>query len=239
MTTFALIHGAWSLPQEWDRVAVLLRKAGHQAVAIDLPITDPRAGLAEYADTVVAALAHVREPVVIVAHSAGGHAAALVPSRRPVRQIVYLTAFVPVPRTPFLIRSDGKPLSEARGDVQLAHPDFRGVMLDRGDGTCALDPHALAQFLVGDLAREGVATLLASMLRPHGLRAFEEPFPLASLPDVPSSYLLCAADMVIPPTSQRTFAARLGVTPIELPGVDHGAHMKRPRLVAEAILSAT
>jgi pimeloyl-ACP methyl ester carboxylesterase len=57
-------------------------------------------------------------------------------------------------------------------------------------------------------------------------------FPLGALPATSSTYLLTASDPVLPPSSQRIFARRLGVDPIEIPGADHGVHMKRPRLVA-------
>jgi pimeloyl-ACP methyl ester carboxylesterase len=236
MTTFALIHGAWGVPGEWDRVVELLRGVGHDAIAVDIPVADPTAGLEEYADAVVSALAHVPEPIVVVGQSAGGHAAALIPSRRPVARVVYLTAFVPVPGRALFVRRHGEPLALTRGgDVELVHPQFRALIVERGDGTCELDPNAMARFMTGDRANDGIATLLASMLRPNGLRAFEEPWPRDALPDVPSSYLLCTADPVLSPASQRAFAARLGVSPIELPGGDHGVHMKRPRLVADAL----
>lgn len=57
MTTFALVHGAWHRGACWDPTATLLRDAGHDVVAPDLPCDDPAAGLAAGTATVVDALA--------------------------------------------------------------------------------------------------------------------------------------------------------------------------------------
>jgi hypothetical protein len=56
---------------EWHRIVPLLEKAQHEAIAIDLPADDPRAGLRDYADIVVRAIG-TRTNVVLVAQSLGG-----------------------------------------------------------------------------------------------------------------------------------------------------------------------
>lgn len=237
MTTFALVHGGWGAPQEWDGVARALEALGHRCIPIDLPIARADAGLDEYAAAVVSQTAHVAEPVVVVGHSAGGYVAALVPSRRPVAHVAYLAAFVPEPGRPLVIRRAGDTVASATdGDIALANPTFRALVVDRGDGTSTLDLDRLAFFFAGEAA-DAIVGLLAPLVRPQGLRAFEEPWPLPALPSVPSSYLLALRDPVLPPASQRLLAARLGVAPIELDG-DHGVHIKRPRQVAAALVAA-
>jgi pimeloyl-ACP methyl ester carboxylesterase len=37
MKTFILIHGSWHSAWNWHKVVPLLEKAGHSAIAIDLP----------------------------------------------------------------------------------------------------------------------------------------------------------------------------------------------------------
>jgi pimeloyl-ACP methyl ester carboxylesterase len=49
MTSFVLIPGAGGAAWYWHRVIPLLRDAGHDAVAVDLPADDETAGLPEYA----------------------------------------------------------------------------------------------------------------------------------------------------------------------------------------------
>lgn len=233
MASFVLLHGAWGVPREWDAVIATLGASGHEAIAVDLPITDPGSCLEHYADCIVSAAARMRGPLIVVGHSAGGHAAALVPARRAVSRIVYLSAFVPIPRTGFLVRRDGEPLMAAHGgDFELSSAAFRSVIVDRNDGTCELDALRLASFMAGEAAADFLVPMLRPLLRPNGLRVFEEPWPRDELPRVPSTYLLTGADPVLPPASQRIFARRLGVEPEEIAGADHGVHMKKPRVVA-------
>jgi pimeloyl-ACP methyl ester carboxylesterase len=233
MAWFALLHGAWGVPEEWRAVAESLRALGHHAIAVDIPVHEPSCTLDRCAETVVRATAGVDGPVIVVGHSAGGHVASLIPSLRPVHHVVYLAAFVPEPGKAFLVRRDGEPLASACvGDFALAAPAFRALIRERGDGTCELDVHRLAAFLAGDRAADLLVPMLRTLLRPNALALFEQTFPLGALPATSSTYLLTASDPVLPPSSQRIFARRLGVDPIEIPGADHGVHMKRPRLVA-------
>ena len=71
MTTFVLVPGAGGSAWYWHRLVAELERRGHEAVAVDLPADDETAGLAEYTDTVVAAVGD-RAPVVLVAQSMGG-----------------------------------------------------------------------------------------------------------------------------------------------------------------------
>jgi pimeloyl-ACP methyl ester carboxylesterase len=94
--TFILIPGAGGAASwYWQRVIPLLRQAGNDAIAVDLPAADPHAGLPEYA-ALVASAAERRENVVLVAHSLGGFTAPLVARMMPVTAIVMVNAMVPV-----------------------------------------------------------------------------------------------------------------------------------------------
>src|SRR5260221_11088235 len=53
---FVLIPGAGGTAWYWHRVVPLLREAGHEAIAVDLPGDDPAAGLSEYAHLVTSAI---------------------------------------------------------------------------------------------------------------------------------------------------------------------------------------
>src|SRR5262249_54242989 len=77
------------------RVVPLLEGAGHEAIAVDLPGDDARAGLSVYADRVREAIG-TRE-VILVAQSLGGFTAALVCDQARVRMLVFVNAMIPVP----------------------------------------------------------------------------------------------------------------------------------------------
>src|ERR1700734_1617465 len=94
--TFALIPGAGGTAWYWHRVAPLLREAGHEAIAVDLPGDDPTAGLPEYASLVASAIGS-RDNVVLVAMSLGGFTAPLVAAKVPVSAMVFVNAMIPRP----------------------------------------------------------------------------------------------------------------------------------------------
>jgi pimeloyl-ACP methyl ester carboxylesterase len=80
----------------WHRAVPLIRAAGHEPIAIDLPGDDRRAGLATYADIVIRTIAE-RSDVVLVAQSLAGFTAPLVCARVPVRMVVFVNAMIPKP----------------------------------------------------------------------------------------------------------------------------------------------
>jgi pimeloyl-ACP methyl ester carboxylesterase len=100
--TFVLIPGAGGVAWYWHRVVPLLQKAGHEALAVELPGDDPRAGLDAYADVVVAAMGTrrgTRRDVTLVAQSMGAFTAAVVCARAPksIRELVLVNAMIPLP----------------------------------------------------------------------------------------------------------------------------------------------
>lgn len=96
MASFVLIPGAGGMAWYWHRAAPLIRAAGHETIAVDLPGDDPRAGLAAYAEIVIRAIAE-RSDVILVAQSLAGFTAPLVCARVPVRMLVFVNAMIPKP----------------------------------------------------------------------------------------------------------------------------------------------
>jgi pimeloyl-ACP methyl ester carboxylesterase len=96
MVAYVLIPGAGGAGSYWSRVLPLLERAGHDAVAVDLPGPDPDAGLPEYADIVVAA-AEQFSGVVLVAQSLGGFTAPIAAERLRVQELVLVNAMIPEP----------------------------------------------------------------------------------------------------------------------------------------------
>jgi pimeloyl-ACP methyl ester carboxylesterase len=96
MATFVLVPGAGGMAWYWHRVVPLIRAAGHEPIAVDLPGNDGRAGLAEYADIIIRAVAGRRD-VILVAQSLAGFTAPLVCERKSVRMVVLVNAMIPAP----------------------------------------------------------------------------------------------------------------------------------------------
>ena len=105
MTTFVIAHGAWTGAWGWDRVAELLRAAGHRVHVPTLSGLGERCHLANlpinlttHVDDIINEMVwHDLTDVVLVAHSYGGFVATGVVERAAERiaSIVYLDAFIP------------------------------------------------------------------------------------------------------------------------------------------------
>ena len=118
MASFILIHGAWHGAWCWHKVVSELSKAGHRAIAIDLPShgadRTPRADVTmqRYAESIANAIDSESDPVVLVGHSMGGLAISQAAELRPQRihSLAYLSAFVPVQGSPEAVPPDPLPL---------------------------------------------------------------------------------------------------------------------------------
>ncbi|MGL6113037.1 MAG: alpha/beta fold hydrolase, partial [Rubrivivax sp.] len=105
MSTFMIIHGAWSAGWAWKKMRPLLRELGHEVFTPTCTGLGERAHLASPAvslDTHIADMLAVLDcedlhDVVLVGHSYGGMVATGVADRAAMRlsQLVYLDAFVP------------------------------------------------------------------------------------------------------------------------------------------------
>ena len=96
MATFVLVPGAGGMAWYWHRAVPLIRAAGHEPIAVDLPGNDDRAGLVEYTDVIIGAVAERRD-VILVAQSLAGFTTPLVCERKSVRMIVLVNAMIPRP----------------------------------------------------------------------------------------------------------------------------------------------
>ncbi|MBV9293542.1 MAG: alpha/beta fold hydrolase, partial [Frankiales bacterium] len=94
MARYVLVHGAWHGSWAWERLSPLLVDAGHDAVAVDLPIGDPSATFDTYADVIVDAIGD-HDDVVLVAHSLAGISSTIAALRRPVTALVYVCGVLP------------------------------------------------------------------------------------------------------------------------------------------------
>jgi pimeloyl-ACP methyl ester carboxylesterase len=221
---FVLIPGAGGAAWYWGRVEQELRRRGHDAVAVDLPATDDAAGLAEYADAVVAAAAPFPGAVALVAQSMGGLTAALVCERRPVSLIVLVNGMIPSPG-----ETGGEWWDNVGQAAAMRENDLReGRAPDAG-----FDPftHFLHD-LPGDVVDESAAHQGEQSGTP-----FAEAWPLDAWPDVPTRVLVGRDDRFFPAAFQRRIAEeRLGITPDEMPG-GHLVALARPAQVAERLVA--
>ena len=215
MATFVLIHGAGDAGWYWHLVEQELRQRGHDTLAPDLPCDDDSAGLAEYTDTVVAAIGS-RRRLIVVAQSFGGFTAPLVAARVPVEMLVLVTAMLPAPGE----SPDDWPVNTGFGEVM-------GQQEQRYSG--------------GDRFYQDVPPALADQARRHARDQSgtpgHAPWPLDGWPPVATRFVLCTEDRFFPPEfMRRVVASRLGVVPDEI-AAGHTVALSRPKELASLLVS--
>jgi pimeloyl-ACP methyl ester carboxylesterase len=222
VSTFVLIPGAGGSAWYWSRVLPLLRRRGHDAIAVDLPGDSEEAGLPEYTDIAVAAIGD-RTDVVLVAQSLGGFTAPLVCERVPVEAVILCNAMIPTPgETPGAWWANTG-ATDARAAAAALH----------GYGDFDVFTYFLHD-VPPDVVAEGEAHE-----RPEADAVFASTCDFASWPSVPLHVLVGRDDRFFPAEFQREIAHdRLGVTVDLVPG-GHLFALARPELVADYLVAST
>ena len=214
--TFVLIPGAGGRAWYWQLVAPELRRRGYDAVAVDLPAADERAGLPQYVEAVVEAIGD-RKDLVVVAQSLGGFTAPLVCARVPVRLLVLLNAMIPMP---------GETFNTCQAEAKRANDVREGRPPDAGFELATDFFHDVPQDLFAEALKEGA---------PQSEAVFGSRFDLEAWPDVPTRVLVGRDDRFFPADFQRRVARqRLGIVPDEMPG-GHLVALSRPGELAERL----
>ena len=222
----ALVHGSYHGAWCWDFLRPELERRGHRVITMDLPISDPTLGAADYAKTIEDALDPETEPIV-VGHSMAGLVIPLVAAHRPVRRLVFLAAFLPAP---------GKSANDQRATEPIDGrvPPSSAEWTDLGDDVWMVGPNTATELFFHD-APAAVARWATQRLRAQSYGVLKEITPLAAWPDVESRSIVCRDDRAINPAWVRAAAReRLGVEAIELPGA-HSPFLTRPRELAQVL----
>lgn len=221
MASFVLVPGAGGMAWYWHRVAPLIRAAGHEVIAIDLPGDDERAGLTAYAEIVSRAAAE-RSDVILVAQSLAGFTAPLVCERTPIRMLVFVNAMIPKP-------------DETAGAWWRATgaEEARRQAAERGGYATEFD---LATYFLHDVPQ---SVLRAGPTRPREEAeiVFGEPCRFDRWPAIPIHVLAGSDDRFFPIDFQRRVAReRLGKEVEEIPG-GHLITLSNPGGLAERLLA--
>ena len=227
MARFLLVHGACHGGWCWEAVAPVLRSAGHQVTAPDLPCSDLNAGLSETADAAVASLEGQVDDVVVVAHSLGALVAPLVADRLPLRRMVMLAGIVSAPGAS--LESLGSEDSDRDGRFDDGDLDYDA------EGRFRFTDQGARRLLYPDCPPE-VADVATAQLR-FQRSMWAEVAEFEGWPAVETVSITCTEDRVVNPAwSNRMARERLGVEPVELPG-GHSPFLARPAVLAEVLLA--
>jgi pimeloyl-ACP methyl ester carboxylesterase len=205
VATYVLIHGA-SDAFYWHRVIPLLRDRGHEVVAPDLPTSEDKASFADYADTVVEAIGH-RSDVIVVAQSTAAYTAPLVCQRVPVELLVLIAPMIPRP---------GETMRDWYPNTGQLEAEREAAEREGRDKGAEFD--ARMTFL-HDVPEEVIDDVLDHGVPAQSERIFSQPWPLEAWPDVPTRVLVGRDDRMLPlEFARRIVRERLGLVPDEMPG---------------------
>jgi pimeloyl-ACP methyl ester carboxylesterase len=219
MATFVLIPGAGGASWYWHCVVPLLEKAKHEAIAVDLPGDDARAGLSVYAERVLEAIG--TRVVILVAQSLGGFTAPLVCAQARVRMLAFVNAMIPVP---------GETADEWWANT--GWEEARVAAAHRGGYSQSFD---LATYFLHDLPPEVVKQGEAQE-RPEADVVFGDPCRFATCLAIPIHVIAGRDDRFFPIEFQRRVAReRLQVPVDELSG-GHLLALANPRGLADQLL---
>lgn len=222
MAAFVLLPGAGSTSWYWHLVAPELQAAGHEVVAVDLPVDDDASGFSEYASVALDAIGDRRD-LVVVAQSMGACTAGLVAAQVRVDLLVLVAAMTPAP---------GEAAGQWWDNTGHARAQYDDAIRDGRDPDAAFDP---VEIFLHDVSAPLVAESVAHVRDQSGT-PFEQPWPLDAWPAVPTRFLLCRHDRFFPADFQRRVVHdRLGITPDEIDG-GHLPALSRPVELAARLL---
>ncbi|WP_330232367.1 alpha/beta hydrolase [Nocardia sp. NBC_00508] len=233
LPTIVLVHGAFADTTSWDGVAALLRERGYRVVTPDNPLRGP----AYDAAAVQRTLDTISGPMVLVGHSYGGFVISNVNDPQ-VESLVYINAFAPVQGEIAQaaldpIRFPGSQLLPPALQVKVVD-DPQGIAGKNVDGYLA--PDSFNAVFAQDVDSATAADMFAHQ-RSIAVAANLQPSGPPSWSTTPSWYLVAAADRVIPPSSQRFMAQRMGARTSEI-DASHASLVSQPDDVAAVVQAA-
>jgi pimeloyl-ACP methyl ester carboxylesterase len=209
-----LVHGLWHDPGHFAEVAGRLRRHGVEVAVPELhrgSLTADTAAVQTVVDAMV-------QPPVVLGHSYGG---SVITGLTTVAHLVYLAAFVP---------AEDESAAQLGGGSHLVDPLVR----PRPDGRSELDPVAAVAALYGDCSAADAARAVA-LLRPQDPGHGRDVPQRVAWREVPSTYVVCAADRAVDPAVQRRLASRC-TTVLTWP-TGHSPFCSRPKLVTDLLLA--
>lgn len=214
-----LVHGAWADGSCWSKVIPLLEEKGLRVTAVQIPLTS----LEDDAAVTRRILSSITTPTILVGHSYGGAViTAAAAGATNVKGLVYITAFGLDEGESLASLSEQGP---APAGASAVEPDAHGFLwINRARFHDAFAADATAQ----------EAAIMAVVQKPLAVAAFTSPCGVPAWKSIPSWYLQCTDDQMIPPPAQAFLAERMGAT-VRSVAASHAVFMAHPNEVAEII----
>jgi pimeloyl-ACP methyl ester carboxylesterase len=217
-----LVHGAWADGSCWSKVIPLLQAKGVRVTAAQLPLTS----LDDDVAVTRRLLSNISGPVILVGHSYGGAVITAAAVDAPqVKALVYITAF-------------GLDEGESLASLSQQGPAPAGASAIAPDdhGFLWIERSRFHEAFAADATAEE-ASIMAVVQKPLNVASFTGACGVPAWKTLPSWYLECTDDQMIPPQAQDLMAKRMGAT-VRTVAASHAVFMAHPHEVADIILEA-
>jgi pimeloyl-ACP methyl ester carboxylesterase len=217
-----LVHGAWADGSCWSKVIPLLHAKGVRVTAAQIPLTS----LEDDVAVTRRLLSNIAGPVILVGHSYGGAVITAAAAAAPhVKALVYITAF-------------GLDEGESLASLSQQGPAPAGASAIAPDdhGFLWIDRARFHEAFAADATAEE-ASIMAVVQKPLNVASFTGACGVPAWKTLPSWYLECTDDQMIPPPAQDFMAKRMGAA-VRTVAASHAVFMAHPGEVAGIILEA-
>lgn len=222
MKKVILVHGAWADGSNWRKVITLLRKAGIESCAAQIPLTS----FQDDVDSVNRSIWHFGGNVVLVGHSYGGAVITAAGSSPNVTGLVYITAYAP---------DQGETVGALR-TKDPAHPKTPVLKPDAG-GFVWMNTEGIREALAHDVTDIGELDLIHATQKPIFGKILGEMMSEPAWRVKPSWYLHCSEDRMASPITQKWMAERARAKMVTVSS-GHMPLLSHPEAVAEIVFSA-
>jgi pimeloyl-ACP methyl ester carboxylesterase len=209
--TFVIVHGAFQSADSWSQVATSLSSKGHKVVNVNLPGrnaqgSDAKAvSIAQYVDTVSAAVSAQSEPVTLIGHSFGGITISMVGAALPqkIKQLVYVAAYVPLSGESMQTLAASDKSNGFTEKSFVVAPDYSFATILQEDK---------ARLFINDGNQDQQKAVIDAMLRePLGPIGTKVEFAQDKLDRVQKVYVRTTLDKTVSPTIQNMMINRAGI----------------------------
>jgi pimeloyl-ACP methyl ester carboxylesterase len=214
-----LVHGAWADGSCWAKVIPLLQAKGLRVTAAQIPLTS----LEDDAAVTRRLLSNISGPTILVGHSYGGAVITAAGVDAPnVKGLVYITAFGLDEGESLASLAEQGPAPAGSSAVEPDDHGFLWINRTRFHDAFAAD------------ATDEEAAIMAVVQKPLHVASFTAKSGVPAWKTLPSWYLQCTDDQMIPPPAQGFMAERMGAT-VRTVAASHAVFMAHPVEVAEII----
>jgi pimeloyl-ACP methyl ester carboxylesterase len=225
-SNIVLVHGAFSDGSVWSKVIPILMNAGHQVIAVQMPLHSLNDDIA----TVKRAIDHIGGPVTLVGHSYGGFVITNAAYNNPnVTGLVYIAALAPDEG------ETGNDFFESLPE-EFSKTFFESIVSDSA-GYLYFNPDKFRESFAQDVDPTE-ANIWATVQKPTNQSLTAEKSGSPAWKQLPTWYQISENDRLIPPDIQRLFAERMNATTLSL-NSSHASLLSHPDDIAELILNAT